>query len=98
MTTSKTNPIARLADQLKWSVEHYFMHNFFLYFYSKKMFHVFPFLLPHEKDYFGLQSLLSDGDGLFLDIGANDGVSALSFRSINSRYSILSVEPNAMHR
>ena len=88
----------RLLDRLKWSVEHYFMHNFFLYFYAKKLFHVFPFLLPHEKDYFGLKLLLPEGDGLFLDIGANDGVSALSFRKINSSYAIYSIEPNPLHK
>jgi FkbM family methyltransferase len=74
------------------------MHNFFLYFYAKKLFHVIPFLLPHEKDYFGLRLLLDEGDGLFLDIGANDGVSALSFRRINSSYAILSLEPNPLHK
>ncbi|HYR89144.1 MAG TPA: FkbM family methyltransferase [Terriglobia bacterium] len=98
MKTEKSISLTRLVDYAKWSVEPYFMHNFHLYSYAKKLFHVFPFLLPHEKDYFGLKLLLPDGDGLFLDIGANDGVSALSFRSINSRYSILSVEPNAMHK
>jgi len=98
MKTEKSVSLGRLVDRAKWSVEPYFMHNFFLYFYAKKLFHVLPFLLPHEKDYFGLKLLLTDGDGLFLDIGANDGVSALSFRSINSTYSILSLEPNAMHR
>jgi FkbM family methyltransferase len=74
------------------------MHNFFLYFYTKKLFHMVPFLLPHEKDYFGLKLLLKEGDGLFLDIGANDGVSALSFRRINCEYAILSLEPNPLHK
>src|SRR5262249_45500022 len=45
-----------------------------------------------------LKLLLDDGPGLFLDVGANDGVSALSFRKINSQCSILSLEPNPMHR
>lgn len=84
-------------NRLKWSVERYFMHNFFLYFCAKKLFHIFPFLLPHERDYFGLKLLTKDADGLFLDVGANDGVSALSFRRINSSYSILSLEPNPLH-
>ena len=90
--------ISRTLGRAKWSVEQYFMHNFFLYFYTKKLFHVLPFLLPHEKDYFGLKLLLKATDGLFLDIGANDGISALSFRKINSRYSILSFEPNPLQR
>ena len=85
-------------DQLKWSLEKHFMHNFYLYFYTKKLFHYLPFLLPHEKDYFGFRLLLKENDGLFLDVGANDGVSVLSFRRINSTYSILSLEPNPLHR
>lgn len=97
MTQSKPL-IARSIGRLKWSVERYFMHNFFLYFYTKKLFHVLPFMLPHEKDYFGLKLLIKKGDGLFLDVGANDGISALSFRHINSQYEILSLEPNPLHR
>jgi FkbM family methyltransferase len=95
---SQRNIIVRSLGRMKWSVEKYFMHNFFLYFYAKKLFHIIPWLLPHEKDYFGLKLLLGEGDGLFLDIGANDGVSALSFRRINTRYAILSLEPNPLHR
>ena len=74
-------------DRLKWSIEKYFLHNFYLYFLAKRLFHILPFLLPHEKDYFGLKRLLKEGDGLFVDIGANDGVSALSFRRMNSPHS-----------
>jgi len=85
-------------DRAKWSLEKYFMHNFFLYIVAKRLFHIFPFLLPHEKDYFGLKLLLDEGDGLFVDIGANDGVSALSFRRMNSTYSILSFEPNPLQK
>ena len=91
------NRVSRVIDRLKWAAEKYFLHNFFLYFCAKRIFHVFPLLLPHEKDYYGLKLLLSESDGLFLDIGANDGVSALSFRKINGSYSILSFEPNPMH-
>ncbi len=85
MITLPGKRFIRNLGRLKWSVEQYFMHNFFLYFYTKKLFHVVPFLLPHERDYFGLKLILPEGDGLFLDIGANDGVSALSFRHINTR-------------
>ncbi len=89
--------ITRALDRLKWSVETCFMHNFRVYFYTKKLLQVFPFLLPHEKDYFGLKQLLPE-NGLFLDVGANDGISARSFRRINSNYRILSLEPNPLHR
>jgi FkbM family methyltransferase len=98
MALPTTLSIARTVGRLKWSVERYFMHNFFLYYYTKKLFHVLPFMLPHERDYWGLKLLLKDGEGLFLDVGANDGISALSFRHINRTYSILSLEPNPLHR
>ena len=95
---NRRNIISRNLGRVKWSLERHFMHNFFLYYYAKRLFHIIPWLLPHEKDYFGLKLLLDDGDGLFLDIGANDGVSALSFRKINAHYAILSLEPNPLHR
>jgi len=41
--------------------------------------------------------LVHPGDGLFLDIGANDGVSAIGFRHIHSDYRIFSIEPNRYH-
>ena len=34
---------------------------------------------------------------LFLDVGANDGISALTFRLYNQDYKILSIEPDAKH-
>lgn len=35
-------------------------------------------------------------NGLFLDVGANDGISALSFRHFDKNYWILSLEPNRL--
>ena len=34
---------------------------------------------------------------LFLDVGANDGISALTFRLYNQNYKILSIEPDTKH-
>ena len=34
---------------------------------------------------------------LFLDVGANDGISALTFRLYNQDYKILSLEPDSKH-
>jgi len=56
-----------------------------------------PFLLPHDKSYFGFRHLAGDERGLFLDIGANNGISAAGFRRINTSYDILSIEPNGHH-
>ncbi len=51
---------------------------------------------PHDPEYrvFGL---FPEADGLFLDVGANAGMSALSFRLQQRRAPILSIEPNPYH-
>lgn len=49
---------------------------------------------PHDPDYEVLRRL---PEGLFLDIGANSGMSALSARTVNPALSILSVEANPAH-
>jgi hypothetical protein len=54
-----------------------------------------PFLLPHDKSYRALRHFITlRPNGLFLDVGANDGISALSFRRFDKTYRILSLEPN----
>jgi len=54
-----------------------------------------PLLLPHDKSYNALRHFIAlKPNGLFLDIGANDGISALSFRRFDRSYRILSLEPN----
>jgi FkbM family methyltransferase len=54
------------------------------------------FLLPHEKNYNAFKHLANKQSGLFLDVGANNGVSALGFRKIVPNYKIFSIEPNAL--
>jgi FkbM family methyltransferase len=57
--------------------------------------HRVPFLLPHDKSYNALRHFIAAApNGLFLDVGANDGISALSFRKFDKDYRILSIEPN----
>jgi len=52
--------------------------------------------IPHERD-FAYFAELPDRGGLFLDVGANAGTSAMSFRLYNKRSPILSIEPNPAH-
>ncbi|MFA5087882.1 MAG: FkbM family methyltransferase [Candidatus Omnitrophota bacterium] len=66
-------------------------------FLGRRLFPYLPFLLPHDKSYYGFLHLADKEEGLFLDVGANDGISALGFRHINKNYSILSIEPNLCH-
>jgi FkbM family methyltransferase len=54
------------------------------------------FMLPLELDFQAFRLLPSAG-GLFLDIGANDGISARSFRLFNKTTPILSIEANPCH-
>jgi len=56
-----------------------------------------PLLLPHDKSYLALVHFAREPDGLFLDVGANNGISALSFRRLNKSYEILSLEPDPRH-
>jgi FkbM family methyltransferase len=51
--------------------------------------------LPHEVD-FEFFGHFDGQDGLFVDIGANIGQSAISFRIFNRSYRVLSFEPNPM--
>lgn len=50
---------------------------------------------PHDVDFAAFGVL--PGDGLFLDVGANAGTSAMSFRLYKRRNPILSIEPSSMH-
>lgn len=57
--------------------------------------HRLSFLLPHDQSYNALRHFISvRPEGLFLDVGANDGISTLSFRKFNKTYRIFAVEPN----
>lgn len=66
-------------------------------FIGRRLLQYIPFLLPHDKSYYGFVHLVHEGDGLFLDVGANDGISAVGFRHVHSDYRILSIEPNLCH-
>lgn len=69
------------------------------YYYCKRLPHHFSFLLPHDPSYLAFKYLAREkGPGAFIDIGANDGISALSFRRFNKNYSITSFEPNPFQK
>jgi len=59
----------------------------------------FKFLLPHDKSYFGLYKFFEKKNGVrILDVGANNGISALSFKKLYPNSQITSFEPNPRHR
>jgi FkbM family methyltransferase len=51
---------------------------------------------PHDEDFRFFRRFDGEG-GLFLDVGANSGISALSYRIFDRSSRILSLEPNATH-
>jgi FkbM family methyltransferase len=51
---------------------------------------------PHDDDYAAF-GLFPQSDGLFLDIGANAGMSSMSFRIYQRRARIFAIEPNPYH-
>jgi len=67
-----------------------------LYEFVRRRVAFMDFMLPHDEDFKGL-ALFGDGPEPFLDIGANDGLSALSYRKLIASRPILSIEANALH-
>ena len=51
---------------------------------------------PHDAEY-GVFALFTGREGVFLDVGANAGMSALTFRIYNRRSPIVSIEANPFH-
>jgi FkbM family methyltransferase len=107
MTTAPIGPIKVLFRRVRRRVIRLWRFNFmvprllkynaYTGFFGRRLFYYFPFFLPHDKSYYGFTHLVHPGDGLFLDVGANDGISAIGFRHIHSDYRILSIEPNRYH-
>lgn len=54
------------------------------------------FLMPHDKSYLAIKHFIFKKKGLFLDVGANNGISILSFRSQCKFYNVISLEPNLL--
>ncbi len=64
-----------------------------LFVYDKILY--FPFFLPHEKDYYGTKLLLKNNKkNIFLDVGANNGMSTRGFRKLGFKNPIYVFEPN----
>jgi len=53
--------------------------------------------LPHDKSFYGFKHLATKNNGFFLDVGANNGISVLSFTHLNKNYKALSIEANRYH-
>ena len=88
-----------MLDGLKWRLKPFVERNLFLQRVGMWAFRNLPLLLPHDADYYALRHFhaLPGSMALFLDVGANTGLSALSFRRFDRTTPILSLEPNPSH-
>lgn len=71
--------------------------NIYLYLFVRGLVKHFDLFLPHEPDFAAFQFLPTQS-GIFLDIGANDGLASRSFRKYNKTTPIVALEPNRHHQ
>ena len=67
---------------------YYIKNNYLIFFYLKKV---------SEPDFNALKLICNNDNQLFLDIGANAGMSALSILTLNPNAKVISFEPNPKH-
>jgi len=94
---SRSTGEQELLDRIKYAVAGWVKRNPYSWSLIWNALPRLTFLLPHDKSYFGFRHLANRDRGLFLDVGANNGISAAGFRRINKSYDILSIEANSHH-
>lgn len=62
--------------------------------FAWRILHSSNIFLPHDPCYYSLPHLIKDRSATILDIGANQGISALSFSKLCPNAKIISFEPN----
>lgn len=84
---------------LRGKINHLVRSNIFLYAIVRYLSGRWLYRIAHEQDFEAFQILRkhTTGDGIFLDVGANDGISALTFRMYVKETPIVSIEPNKHH-
>lgn len=92
------DPYRRPLDWLKTKLKPVIESDVYLQSFGMFLLRNVPALLPHDLDYHALRHFLADrGERIFLDVGANIGLSALSFRKVDKTTPIYSLEPNPSH-
>ena len=86
-----------MLGKLKWLVKPYVEKSVLFQSLGQHLMVRYGLFLPHDADYLGLRHLNEHKNNLFLDIGANQGTSALSFRCFDPVTPILSLEANRLH-
>lgn len=84
-------------NKFKSLTEHIIRSNLFLFIIFRYLAGKLLTRFAHETD-FELFEAFNQKDGLFLDVGANDGISVRTFKIYNKRMRIFSVEINDVNR
>jgi FkbM family methyltransferase len=87
-----------MLEHLKYKVARAVESHPYLWFAAWTVAHKLTFLLPHDRSYFAIRHFGGTSNHLLVDVGANDGISALSFHKLEPDVRILSLEPNPLHR
>lgn len=80
-------------NKLKSTIEYFVRSNLYLFIFFRFLAGKFLTYFAHETD-FEIFSAFKEEEGLFLDVGANDGISVKTFKIYNNKMSIFSVEIN----
>ena len=85
----------KIFNEIKYKLIRYIESNYKINLLIYNNIHLFKFLLPHEKDYFGMLLLCKNNtNNVILDIGASLGISSLGFRRLGFKNKIYAFEPN----
>lgn len=85
-------------ETLKVIIKPYLESNIHINYLLIRLVRRLRFLLPHDVDFLGIPHLIGNGNGkLFIDVGANSGLSALSAFKLCPDIDVLSFEPNPIH-
>ena len=82
-------------ETLKYKFIRYFERNYRINLLIYNNIHLLKFLLPHEKDYYGMLLVCrKKKNNVILDIGGSLGISSLGFRRLGFKNIIYIFEPN----
>ena len=85
----------RSLNSIKYKIIRFIESNYLINLLIYNNIRFFKFLLPHEKDFYGMLLLCKNNkDNIILDIGASLGISSLGFRQLGFRNIIYAFEPN----
>ena len=80
----------------KGKLQSIFMRNPILWYLVRHLLVKYLYRFFYEVEY-EILKYLDIGDGEIIDIGANDGISAMQFRMFNKTNKIISIEPNPVY-